>query len=178
MAKQPVGSGLKRQISPAVAIIAIIAVIGIALLIGFRDTFLQGMGGSTYNATELGSKEEILSPADTKRVVNERLGVTLSHLPDYKGGGGLPILSVSSAAGGLQPGDVVTAVNGATIQGPGDMPTVAKVTYKIPVGEKMTIEIRRNGQAMTLQVPRLASTPSTGGPGGMGGSGQGMRGPR
>jgi len=50
---------------------------------------------------------------------------------------------------GVQEGDVVAAIQGTNLRGPGDIMEVAKRLEKIRPGNHVRVEIRRNGETLT-----------------------------
>ena len=110
-----------------------------------RDAITGGTPTKTYNA------ENVQAMTDSKtaatKVALERLG-----FPVPASGDGVAVVQVTAkgpADGKLQPGDVITAIDGAPVT-LDDQLVSAVHTHK--PGEVITFTVRRNGQSQTTQV--------------------------
>jgi len=88
------------------------------------------------------------------------LGVTMQPVDDdivkafhLENGAGAAVVDVSPDSGaakaGIQPGDVILAYNGQTLQQAADLPPLVGMTKP---GSKVPVEILRNGKKQTLEV--------------------------
>ena len=88
------------------------------------------------------------------------LGVTTSPTQDGQPGATVAQVTAGGAAeqAGLQPGDVVTAVNGEAVKDPTDL--AGQIAAREP-GESVTLTVRRGGATVEVQAT-LGSAPSQG----------------
>jgi len=165
-------TGLKRKVSATTSIIIVVVFIGVIFAIAFGGKLWKNM---TTKHTD--PKKYTTGPGiagEKLRLSSERLGADLSPIPDVKSGG-ISVRAIRPGASGeLQVGDIIMAINNEKVVKTKGLTTLAIETFNVEVGQPVTLEILRDGQAMQLQVTRLADTPYKAGPGGMAGA----RGPR
>ena len=156
------------------------AVVGINAQIYSRSGGFQGLSFAIPIAVALHVKDQILA---TGHASHARLGVAAQDLSQglaesfgLKTPGGALVSSVqdhsAAAAAGLQPGDVITAINGEAIDRPGDLSS--RISQQAP-GDTVKLSIWRNKAARELTVklgqaedaaankPRADQEPATGG---------------
>ena len=141
----------------------------------------SGVGFATPSNSDVRIAKEIIA---TGKARNAWLGVSLD--PSVSGGAGIaksatasnepPVASGSPAAkAGLQPGDVITAVNGAHVTSVNQF--VATIANYAP-GDTVTLTVNRSGSTksikLTLGSQPASATPSTSSSQGQGGNGFGI----
>lgn len=130
-------------------------------MVGINTAILSPAGGNVGIGFAIPTEmarivmEQLIENGEVRRGV---LGVTIQDLDhklaeafDVERDRGVVITQVAEGSGadeaGLQPGDVVTAVNGQPVNKSSDLRNKVGLS---PVGEEIELEIRRNGRQRTL----------------------------
>ena len=132
-------------------------VIGVNTAIATQSGGYQGIGFALPSNTAVGVYNQII---DRGKVTRGSIGITFLRMEDkpqvYKGLGidhGVIVEQVQpggpAATAGIQPEDVITAIDGKTIKSGDDM--VARIA-DTPVGNKLTLSVDRGGKKLTLPV--------------------------
>jgi len=134
------------------------AVIGINTAIFSQSGDNSGIGFAIPIQTAKAIADKIVAG---ESLAHGYLGVT-STLPD-DGSGGAEITSVSSGspakAAGLQPGDIITKLDGEAVRSPQDVS--ARIVVKSP-GDTVTMVIKRDGAEQTVTATLVERPKSTG----------------
>lgn len=149
MSKLAARRGMKRQVSPTVAVAAILVTVALVI------------GAALVIPKLVGPKPDVLAPGlpqgAVKQILGERLGASFALKLSSKGIDGLQIIQVpAGATDGLQVGDVVTSINGQKLGQ--SLPAMVRATDAVGVGQTMSLEVTRGGIKTTVRVKRGKST--------------------
>jgi putative serine protease PepD len=125
------------------------------------NTAIAGQAQSIGFAIAIDPAKQMIEELQTGTVPDHALlGVTTQPVPN--GGTGAAIVDVNggsaAADAGLQPGDVITAIDGATVEIPEDLGTI--IAEHAP-GDKVTVTFERDGQSQSVTAT-LGIRPATG----------------
>ena len=119
----------------------------------FRQTGVEGIAFSIPSETVQPTIEQLQNNGHVRRL---QIGLTGANVPAQNPYGLTPGILVTSvepngpaAAAGLQVRDIITAVNGKSVQ---SVQQLIAVRNRLKEGESMTLTVDRNGQSQEIQV--------------------------
>jgi len=144
----------RRAGTGALLVLALIAVAGVAIASGVFDR------SATATATATSALPSNPSPTPAFAPAQPWMGLTATSSGTQSGALVKQVASGGPAdQAGLQPGDVILAVNAQPISGPAD---IGGVIDALPTGSEVLLQIDRGGQLSTVGVtlaPKPAGTP-------------------